>query len=438
MSMNAQSSRRTFLKRTAFGAAGLWLAIPKASAARKLSPNEKLNIGVIGVANRGGDNLNGVAGENIVALCDIDDKFLTAAAQKFPSAKTYNDFRLLLEQKDIDAVVISTPDHTHAVIAVQTLKSGRHVYCEKPLTHTISEARMVTDLARKHKRVTQIGTQIHAGNNYRRVVELIQSGAIGTVRDVHVWVNASYGNRERPKEARPIPPHIHYELWLGPAEYRPYHPDYLPFNWRHWWAFGGGALADFGCHYMDLPHWALGLRHPVAVEVVDGPPVHDESTPPWLIVRYEHPARGEHPPVKLTWYHGGKRPELLPSLLSEEQLSKWASGVLFIGEKGMVMSDYSKHVLLPEKDFADFVRPAPFIKPSIGHHKEWIEACKTSGQTTCPFDYSGPLTETALLGNVAYRVGKRLKWDAKKLRAKNCPEADQYIQHHYRKGWKLA
>ena len=437
--MNARPSRRTFLKQTALGTAGLWLVRPDASAAaRKLSPHDKLNIGVIGVANRGGDNLKGVAGENIVALCDIDDKFLAAAAQKFPSAKTYNDFRPLLEQKDIDAVVISTPDHTHAVAAVQALNSGRHVYCEKPLTHTISEARIVTDLARKHKRVTQIGTQIHAGSNYRRVVELIQSGAIGSVRDVHVWVNASYGNRERPRESKPIPPHIHYDLWLGPAQYRPYHPDYLPFNWRHWWAFGGGALADFGCHFMDLPHWALGLRQPLTVEVVDGPPVHEESTPPWLIVRYEHPARGDQPPVTLTWYHGGKRPELLPSLVSEEQLSKWPSGVLFIGDKGMVLSDYSKHVLLPEKDFADFVPPAPFIKASVGHHQEWIEACKTSGQTTCNFDYSGPLTETALLGNVAYRIGKKLEWDAKKLRAKNCPEADQYIQHHYRKGWKLT
>jgi hypothetical protein len=269
-------------------------------------------------------------------------------------------------------------------------------------------------------------------------VELVQSGAIGPVRDVHVWVNASYGKRERPKESKPVPEHIHYDLWLGPAEYRPYHPDYLPFHWRHWWAFGGGALADFGCHFMDLPHWALGLRQPLAVEVVDGPPIHAESTPPWLIVRYEHPARDSQPPVKLTWYHGGKRPELLPSLVPEEQLSKWPSGVLFIGAKGMVMSDYNKHLLLPEKDFADFIRPAPFIKDSIGHHREWIEACKTGGETTCNFDYSGPLTESTLLGNVAYRVGQKLEWDAKKLRAKNCREADQYIQHHYRKGWTLG
>jgi predicted dehydrogenase len=437
--MSTPQTRRTFLKQTAFSTAGLWLLGSKSSAGpRRISPNDKLNIGVIGVANRGGDNLNGVSGENIVALCDIDDKYLAAAAQRFPSAKTYNDFRRLLDQKDIDAVVLSTPDHTHAVATVRALKSGRHVYCEKPLTRTVSEARIVTETARKHERVTQIGTQIHAGTNYRRVVELVQSGAIGTVRDVHVWVNASYGKRERPKESKPVPENIHYALWLGPAEYRPYHPDYLPFNWRHWWAFGGGALADFGCHYMDLPHWALDLRHPLAVEVVDGPPVHAESTPPWLIVRYEHPARGSQPPVNVTWYHGGKRPEVLPSLVSEEQLSKWPSGVLFIGQKGMVMSDYNKHVLLPEKDFADFVRSAPFIKDSIGHHKEWIQACKTGGPTTCNFDYSGPLSETALLGNVAYRVGKRLEWDAKKLRAKNCREADRYIQHHYRKGWKLA
>jgi len=272
--MSTQPNRRAFLKQTALGTAGLWLAPKASAAARKISPNEKLNIGVIGVANRGGDNLNGVGGENIVALCDIDDKFLAGAAQKFPSAKTYNDFRRLLDQKEIDAVVVSTPDHTHAIATLRALKSGRHVYCEKPLAHTISEARIVTETARKLKRVTQIGTQIHAERNYRRVVELVQSGTIGPVREVHVWVSAKYGNRERPKDSRPVPEHLHYDLWLGPAEYRPYHPDYLPFNWRHWWAFGGGALADFGCHFMDLPHWALGLRDPLAVEVLDFPPIH--------------------------------------------------------------------------------------------------------------------------------------------------------------------
>ncbi len=426
-------SRRKFLQQTGLGATAFWLAPHHTVFGRTFSPNEKLNLGVIGVSGRGGDDLHEVSSQNIVALCDVDDEKLRAAATKYPQAKTYDDFRHLIDQKDLDAIVIGTPDHVHAVMTAAVIRSGRHVYCEKPLTHTVSEARIITELARKHKRVTQIGTQIHAGNNYRRVVELIQSGAIGPVREVHVWVAAVYGGLDLPKETPPIPAGLHYDLWLGPVEHRPYNAAYLPFKWRNWWAFGGGSLADFGCHFMDLPHWALDLRSPLTVEVIDGPPPHPESTPPWLIVRYEHPARDTRPPVQLTWYHGGKH----PSLLTKEQYDQWKSGVLFIGEKGMLLSNYGSHVLLPEKDFSDFVPPQPFIKNSIGHHKEWIEACKTGGPTTCNFDYSGPLTETALLGNVAYRVGKKLDWDARRLKARNCSEADQYLQHHYRKGWKL-
>src|SRR3989441_6195009 len=293
--------RRKFLQQTTLTTAGLWLIGPSRSWSAG-SLNEKLNIGVIGVAGRGGDDLKEVSSQNIVALCDIDDKNLAAAAQKFPGAKPYNDFRRLIDQRGIDAIVVGTPDHTHAVAAVAALKSGRHLYCEKPLSRTISEARFVTELARKEKRVTQIGTQIHAGNNYRRVVELVQTGAIGAVREVHVWVGASYGGKHRPKETPPVPSNLHYDLWLGPAEERPYSPEYLPFQWRNWWAFGGGALADFGCDYMDLPHWALELSRPLTVEPVDGPPVHPYSTPPGLVVRYQYPGRGEKPPVQLTWF----------------------------------------------------------------------------------------------------------------------------------------
>ena len=430
--MNPSLNRRQFISRAASAAAGAWLAGVRTQA-RKLSPNDKLNIGMIGVANRAADDLKAVGGENIVALCDIDDNYLAAAKQKYPQAKSYNDFRRLLDQGDIDAVVIGTPDHTHAVAAVAALKSGRHVYCEKPLARTISETRIITEAARKMKRVTQIGTQIHAGSNYRRVVELVQSGAIGPVGEVHVWVAATYGGLDLPKETLPVPPNVHYDLWLGPVEYRPYSPEYLPFKWRNWWAFGGGALADFGCHYMDLPHWALGLSRPLTVSPVDGPPVHPESTPPWLIVRYEYPVRGQKPPLQLTWYHGGKQ----PALLTTEQAGKWKSGVLFVGAKGMLLADYGRHTLLPEKDFSGFAPPSPFIPDSIGHHAEWIEACKTGRATTCPFDYSGPLTEAALLGNVAYRVGQKLEWDWKHLQATNCPKSEQYIQHHYRRGWRI-
>jgi predicted dehydrogenase len=427
--------RREFIRQGALASAGLYLTGCQ-TAPRKLSANDKLNLGVVGVANRGGEDLNEVASENIVALCDVDDKYLAAAKNRFQAAKTYNDFRRLLEQRDLDAVVIATPDHTHAVAAVAALKSGRHVYCEKPLTRTISECRIVMDTARKLKRVTQIGTQIHAGNNYRRVVELVQTGAVGEIREVHVWVDASYGGKSLPKDTPPVPANLHYDLWIGPVAYRPYSPEYVPFSWRNWWAFGGGALADFGCHYMDLPHWALGLRTPSSVEVVDGPPVDSECPPTWLIVRYQYvPGEGQSisAPVQLTWYHGGKKPSILDPTLAE----KWKSGVLFIGSKGWLLSNYGRHVLLPEKDFAGFVPPQPFIPNSIGHHKEWIQACKTGGPTTCNFDYSGALTEVALLGNVAYRAGCKIEWDSKSIRAKNCPASEEFIQHHYRRGWSI-
>lgn len=403
----------------------------------KDSPNEKLNIGFIGVANRAAANLGELSklkdSVNVAALCDVDERFLDRASNEHPLAATYTDFRKLIDQKELDAIVVSTPDHTHAIAAMAALKSGRHLYCEKPLARTVSEARIVTDTARKMKLVTQLGTQIHAGNNYRRVVELIQAGTIGNVTEVHVWVPTSYGGMEKPKDTPQVPIGLHYDDWIGPVEYRPYSPEYLPFKWRNWWAFGGGTLSDFGCHYMDLPFWALDLKHPTYVQPVEGPPVHPESTPPWLIVRYDFPARDARPAVKLTWYHGGKQPKQLPKELADT----WKSGVLFIGDKGQLLANYDKYVLLPEKNFAGFTPPAPTIKDSIGHHKEWVEAIRTGGTTTCNFDYSGPLTEAVLLGNVAYRLNEKLLWEPGRVKATNVIGSEQYIQHHYRMGWKL-
>lgn len=425
-------NRRSFLKQTAAAAVGLPFLKIAREAGAAVSPNEKLNIGFIGTGGQAKFSLDHLAGENIVALCDIDATRLAEARQRFPNAATYADFRRLVDQPGLDAIVVATPDHTHAVAAIAALTTGRHLYCEKPLARTISETRIITETARKYKRVTQLGTQIHAGNNYRRVVELVQSGAVGPVREVHVWVNSSYGGLPRPKPA-PVPAHLDYDLWLGPVPPQPYSPDFVPFGWRNWWAFGGGSLADFGCHYMDLPHWALDLSAPLSAEPVDGPPVDPDSPPPWLIVRYEYPARGAKPPVTLTWYHGGRHPERVKGDL----YSSWKSGVLFVGSKGMLISDYGRHKLLPEKEFAGFTAPEPFIPNSIGHHKEWVQAIKNGGKTTCHFDYSGPLTEAALLGNVAYRAQKKIEWNSKTLRAKNVPEADQYIQHHYREGWSI-
>jgi predicted dehydrogenase len=433
--MAEQWSRRRFLQTGALAGGGLILSGTKGFA-RTTQANDKLNIAVVGVAGRGGDNLNGVASQNIVALCDIDDQRLGGAAQRFPSAKTYNDFRKMLEQPGIDAVVVSTPDHTHAPVAIAAMKAGHHVYCEKPLAHTVYEIRALSDTARKLKRVTQMGTQIHAEPNYHRVVEVLQSGAIGAVSEVHVWCDKVWSGMGRKVETPPVPDYIHWDLWLGPAPERPYSPAYHPASWRGWWAFGGGTLSDMACHYMDLAHWALDLRHPSTVSA-EGPEPDSEIAPEWLIVRYAYPARTgggkQTAPVKLTWYDGGKR----PPLQVEKGLPQWGAGLLFVGDKGMMMADYGRYVLFPEADFKDYTPPPKTIPDSIGHHNEWIQACKTGGPTTCNFDYSGALAEAVQLGNVAYRTGKTLEWDPKSLKAANCPEADAYIRPHYRKGWKL-
>lgn len=432
--MSNRFNRRQFVRQTAACAAVAAAAKVMIVPSWAVSPNEKLNVAVIGVAGRGAANLDGVASENIVALCDVDKNNLAKAGKRFPQAKLYGDFRRMLPEveQQIDAVVVSTPDHTHAAPAVMAMKMGKHCYCEKPLTHCVYETRLMTELAKANRLATQLGTQIHAGDNYRRVVELVQSGAIGPIREVHVWSAASYHGGTRPAETPPVPANLDWDLWLGPAPYRPYHPVYVPGRWRGWADFGNGGLGDFFCHYTDLAFWALELRYPTSV-VAEGPEREPESCPKWLIVRYEFPQRENLPPVKLTWYDGGKR----PPIQKEQKLPDWASGVLFVGEKGMLQADYGRHVLLPETQFAGFQPPPETIPKSIGHHREWIDACKTGSPTTCNFGYSGPLTEAALLGTVAYRTGEKLQWDAANLKATNCPAADGYFRRAYRDGWTL-
>jgi predicted dehydrogenase len=412
---------------------GYWVA-GTAAAAPSASPLEKLRIAVIGVGGRGGHNLQQVSGEQVVALVDVDERTLDRAAEKHPHAKRYTDFRRLYDHAgDFDAVVVSTTEHTHAFATLPALKLGKHVYCEKPLAHSVEETRRVTEEAARHKVATQMGTQVHATENYRRVVELVQAGAVGAVEEVHVWVARDWGGGERPAGAHTPPAQLHWDLWLGPAPERPFHPDYVPGpKWYKYWDFGGGVLPDLGSHFNDLPFWALGLREPLSVEA-EGPPVNGETAPPWLIVRWQFPAAKTRPGVKMTWYQGGKKPELV----SSKKVPAWGNGILFVGTRGMLLADYGKHVLLPEKVFADYKRPAPSIPKSLGHHAEWIEACKTGKPTTCPFGYSGPLTEANLLGIVAYRSGKKIDWDAARMEARGCPEAERFLRHTYRKGWAL-
>jgi predicted dehydrogenase len=431
--MSTPLRRREFLRRTALAGTAMTVGwMPEWAHGATRSPNEKLNIGIIGTAHRAAANIEGVQGENIVALCDIDENYLSRAGERFPQAKTYHDFRKLLEQRDIDAVVVSTADHVHAPASIMAMRLGKHVYCEKPCSHTVHEARLAAETAAQFKVATQMGTQIHATDNYRRVVELVQSGAIGPVRECHVWCGKTWSGGERPKETPPVPKHLHWDLWVGPAPERPYHPTYLPANWRRWWDFGSGTLGDMACHYMDLPFWALDLRHPTSVEA-EAPPVHPETTPPWMIIRYEFPARGDMPAVKLSWSDGGKQPKVL----GEAKLPRWDSGVLFIGDKGMLLADYDRRQLYPESTFHDFQPPTPSIPASIGHYNEWIAACKTGSATTCNFRYSGALTEAVLLGHVAYRTNQRLDWDGEKLKATNCPDAERLVKKEYRKGWEI-
>ena len=440
-------SRRRFIHDSTL-AGVVTLGFPSILSAR--SPNSKLNIAVIGAGGRGADNLEKMATENIVALCDVNRAALAQAARKFPQARLYKDFRnLYAKADDIDAVVVSTTEHTHAVATLPALKMKKHVYCEKPLTHYVREARLVIEAARKAGVATQMGTQIHAGDNYRRVMELVQSGAIGPVSEVHVWVSRAWGwqteeearaNKDivsvqnRPREAMPVPEELDWDLWIGPAPYRPYNDVYLPGpKWYRWWDFGNGTMSDLGSHWIDLPFWALKLDAPLTVEA-SGPPPHPEIAPASMSAKYTYGSRGDFPPLSLTWHQGSSKPEIW----KEKGIPQWGNGVLFIGKKGMLLSDYGKHVLLPEKEFADFERPPQTIPPSIGHHEEWINACKTGVPTTCHFGYSGPLTEANHLGNVAYRSGKKIEWDPINLRISTAPEAEKYLQLQYREGWSLG
>jgi predicted dehydrogenase len=433
-------TRRRFSQSLAVSSLGI-LSAPAILRGRTLA--ESLRIALAGVGGRGADNLKSVSNQTIVAFCDVDDNNLRRAAQDYPRARTFHDFRKMFDElhAQIDAVVVSTPDHTHAVITRAALELGKHVYCEKPLTHSIDEARLLAETAARHKVATQMGNAGHSSEGTRRVVEAIRGGAIGPVREVHAWTNRPIWPQaiDRPSERPPVPSMLDWDLWLGPAPERPYHPAYHPFKWRGWWDFGTGALGDMGCHIIDAAFWALDLRDPQSVEA-ESPPVqsHPETAPAWSIVRYEFPARGERSPVKLFWYDGGKVPPL--ELFNGHNPAKDSSGSIFVGEKGrlLVQRDRGRsYRLLPERDFAGYEPPKPTIPRSPGHHAEWIEACKTDKPTGTSFDYSGPLTELVLLGNVALRAGRRIEWDGPGMRSKSGSIDDPFIHRQYRPGWAL-
>ncbi len=406
---------------------------------------------MIGTGGRGGHNLSQVAGENIVALCDVNESNLNKAAQNHSQARKFVDFRKVYDHhQEFDAVVVSTCEHTHAFATLPALQLGKHVYCEKPLTHGIWEARVIREAAAKAKVATQMGIQIHAGENYRRVVELIQAGAIGPVREAHVWVSRAWGwqpteeeskksgdivfVQDRPKETETPPSGLNWDLWLGPAPARPFNSVYFPGpKWYRWWDFGSGTMSDLGSHWNDLPFWALKLKAPTTISA-SGPPPHAELAPASMQATYQFPARGDAPPVKMTWYQGTHKPERW----TNKEIPQWTNGVLFVGDKGMLLTDYGKHVLMPEKEFADYKRPEPTIPKSPGHQAEWVNACKTGAQCSADFEYSGWLTEANHLGNVAFRLGKTIEWDFAALKATNAPEADRIIHREYRSGWKLA
>jgi predicted dehydrogenase len=441
-------NRRRFLGTAAIAGAATFAA-PAILRARNL--NEKLNIAIIGAGGRGASNMQSVASENIVALCDVSADSLGRAAEAHPQARCSVDFRELYDHAgEFDAVVVSTCEHSHAFATLPALQLGKHVYCEKPLTHSVWEARVIREAAARAKVATQMGTQIHAGDNYRRVVELIQTGAIGPVREVHVWVGRAWGwqaneadakqagdivfVQSRPAEAEPIPPGLNWDLWLGPAPERPFHNVYFPGpKWYRWWDFGNGTMSDLGSHWIDLPFWALELKAPLVIEA-QGPPPHPEIAPASMQVTYQYGPRAALPALELTWYQGRNK----PAIWRDGGIPQWDNGVLFVGDKGMLLSDYGKHLLLPEDKFQGFVPPKPFIPNSIGHHAEWLQACKSGEPTTCNFDYAGRLTEANHLGNVAFRTGVRLEWDAANLRATNCADAERFVRRDYRPGWKLS
>ncbi len=439
-----RTTRRQFLQTTAATGVGFWVAggfTPK----RSLAANETINFACIGVGGKGGsDSRDAARSGNIVALCDVDSGNLGKQAKLLKCDKTYSDWRKMLDEMDkgIDAVTISTPDHSHAPATIRAMRMGKHCFTQKPLTHTIYEARRLGEVAREMGVATEMGNQGTANSGLRLAAAYVQSGKLGDLKEVHVWTNRPVWPQglDRPTDTPPVPESLNWDAWIGPAPMRPYSPAYHPFKWRGWWDFGTGALGDMACHTLNLPYAACDLKDPVSVQAITSG--HNKETyPAWSEITFEYPATDKRSAVTLKWYDGGRRPP--EALLAGSKNNFTSSGAVIIGEKGTIYApkDYASDVeLIGSEKFpeTDYVR-------SPGHFQEWVDAIKGGSPAMSNFpDYAGPLTETILLGNLALwaapeadTVGKKIEWDAKKLVATNAPEVMHTVKKEYRQGWEL-
>lgn len=448
--MNTTFTRRRFVKSAA--QAATVFTILKAGSARTYAANEKLNIASIGAAGQAGGDIDQLKSQNIVALCDVDWRHAAGTFKKFPEAKKFKDYRKMLDEinREIDAVIVATPDHHHFFASMAAIKLGKHVYCEKPLTHSVWEARELTKAARTANVATQMGNQAQATEETRRLQEFVMDGAIGAIHEAHIWTDrpsrglfAEYWPQgvSRPTDSPAVPDTLDWDLWLGPAPWRPYHPAYLPAKWRGWWDFGTGALGDIACHYFDPVFRALRLGAPISVEA-SSTRVNDETYPLGSMITYQFPARGGMPALKLVWCDGGLRPPRPPQIKDSDLMGD--NGHLLIGEKGIINTDWSKWRIYPEKLAKEYGEPPKKLERSPGHHQEWVNACKGGPKAGSNFDWAGPMTEVVLLGNVALRTQLRerltrsvLQWDSEKLAFSNVPEANQFLRREYRQGWSV-
>ena len=459
--------RRNFLKSTGAGIA-MFSIVPSYVLGRNgnTPPSGKLNIAGVGVGGMGKGNLGAICkplserkeglwpdsnSQNIVALCDVDWDRAKETVEEYPDAKRYKDYRVMLEEMGdkIDAVVVATPDHTHACVAMEAMRRGKHVYVQKPLTHSIYEARMLTEAARKYGVVTQMGNQGHSGEGIRLVCEWIWDGAIGDVREVHAWTNRPVWPQGigRPEDTPSIPKTLDWDLWLGPSPHRPYHSAYLPFAWRGWVDFGTGALGDMACHILDPVFWALKLKYPVGVEGSYATnenwknPEMNETYPLGSVIHLEYPARGPMPAVKVHWYDGGLMPERPQELEEGRKMGDNSGGVIFVGDKGKLMCGCyaSGPQLIPYTKMKAYKRPEKTIpRIETSHEMDWVNAIKEGRQPSSSFDYSGPLTEMVLMGNLSlFKPNDKIQWDGENMQATNFPELQKYVNRPYREGWTL-